>query len=182
MLGRASPGMVRIWALPMLTRFIRVEIDLSLLYGYFNGDSKMMIHIKSESTGNLTSSSITGESGVRLRLGVLDDALGFGGHELANAEALLPGAGVVPFGLERIGRLVEEAVIGSNHAPLCAIHEHRHAAEVGFELIAERPDEIGAHQTDSVAEDFGMNGIVDQRANRLAGRGDGLDNAHARVV
>ena len=130
----------------------------------------MIVHIRSEIDGELDLSGITGETGVGLRFGVLDDALGFGGHELADAEAFFPGAGVVPFGFERIGGLVEPAVVGGDHAPLRAIHEHAHAAEVGFELVAERADEVGADQADSVAEDFGMDGVVDQRADGLAGR------------
>ena len=71
---------------------------------------------------------------------------GFGGHELANADAFFPGARVVPFGFERIGGFVEAAIVGRDHAPLRTIHEHAHAAEVGFEFVAKRADEIGADQ------------------------------------
>ena len=76
----------------------------------------------------------------------------------------------MPLGLERIGRLVEEAVVGGDHAALRAVHEHPHAAEVGFELVAQRADEVGADEADAVAEHFGMDGVVDERADRLAGR------------
>ena len=159
-----------------------MEIDLSLLCGYFKGEPQDDDPHQVGIDGELDLPRITGETGVSLRFGVLDDALGFGGHEVANADALFPSAGVVPFGLERIGGFVEEAVVGGDHAPLRAVHEHSHAAEVGFELVAERADEIGADQADSAAEDFGMDGVVDEGADGLAGGRDGLDHAHAGVV
>ena len=34
MLGKASPGIVRIWALPRLSRLMRALIDWSSLWGY----------------------------------------------------------------------------------------------------------------------------------------------------
>ncbi len=72
----------------------------------------------------------------------------------------------MPFSLERIGGFVEEAVVGGDHAPLRAVHEHTHAAEVGLEFVAQRADEVGADEAEFAAQDFGMDGVVDELARR----------------
>ena len=53
MLGNASPGMVRIWALPRFTRLIRALIVRSSLCGYLSGEPMITAHMMSDSTGNL---------------------------------------------------------------------------------------------------------------------------------
>src|SRR5262245_6220869 len=78
--------------------------------------------------------------------------------------------------------MIELAVIGCDHSALCAVHEHSHPAQVGFEPVAEWADEIRTDQSDSIAQDLGMNRVVNDRADRLASRRNGLDNAHARIV
>ena len=77
------------------------------------------------------------------------------GHELADPQAFFPGSRIVPVAAERILRLIQISVVGGDHAPLGTVHEDGRTAGCGFELLAERADQIRAENTHVVSEDFG---------------------------
>jgi hypothetical protein len=66
--------------------------------------------------------------------------------------------------------------------PLRAVHEDRLATGLCFDFVAQRPDEIGADQTDAVPQHFGMDRVIHQRGDGLAVGADRLNHAHPRVV
>lgn len=126
--------------------------------------------------------SLAGEFGIGLRFGILDDSLCFGGHEPTDPQTFFPCSGIGPFGLQWVGRFLQISVVGGDHASLRTVHEHSHPAEIGFELIAEWSDEVGADDARTGSEDFGMEGVVHQSPDRLAFGCDRLNDAHARVI
>ena len=107
---------------------------------------------------------------------------GFVGHQVADPQALVPGAGVVPMRLLRIARLVEKAVVGRDHSSLGAVHENRHPTGLFFQAIPERADQIGAEEARVGAEHLRMNRVVDERRDRLSGGGLRPDDAHPLVI
>ncbi len=125
---------------------------------------------------------MAGELRVLLNRRVFDDPLRLVGHQVADPQALLPGAGIVPFRLLRIARFVEQAVVRRDHASLSPVHENRHAAGQLFQPIAKRADEIGAEIAGFGPQHLGMDRVIDERRHRLPGGRLGTDHAHPLVV
>ena len=116
MFGRASPGIVRIWAVAEVDEvdagLDRTVVAVRILQRRVDDDAPHRVRIDREPHGD----RVAEERRVLLFRGVLDDAHRFIGHEMADPQAFLPGAGVVPVAAVRIPRLVEVAVVGRDHA------------------------------------------------------------------
>ena len=181
MLGRASPGIVRIWALPRLTRLMRALIDWSSLCGILQrragDDGPHQRRLDREAHGERSQKSVGSFcAGASLTIRRASAAIRWPirRHSSQVGRRASSRAG---------GRgLVEVAVVGRDHAALGAVHEQAPCRRLRLDLVAERADEVGADDADVVAEDLGMDGVVDQRGDGLALRVDRLDDAHAGVV
>ena len=106
----------------------------------------------------------------------------FVGHQLPDAEALVPRPFILPVTPQRIRRLFQVAVVGRDHASLGTVDEQGQAAGLGFDLFAQRADQVGAEDAGVRTEDFGVHRVIHQGGNRLAARSDGLDDTHAAIV
>ena len=97
---------------------------------------------------------------------VFDDAQSLSSPSSGRSAGILPTTANRSSTRARIPRLVQIPVVGGDHAPLGTVHEDRRAAGRCLELLAKRADQIRAENADVVAEDFGMNRVVDQGSDR----------------
>ena len=84
----------------------------------------------------------------------------------------------------RVGilRLVQVAVVGSDHSSLGAVQEERRPARGRFDLLAKRANEVGAEDADVVAQDLWMNRVIDERGDCFALWAGCLDDAHPPII
>ena len=113
------------------------------------------------------------DRGIRLRGGTADNSQRLIGEQVPDALALFPSLHILP---------VRPAHIGGDHAAQCTVHENAGATAVRRQAVVQRPDHVRAEDALTRAEHFGVDGIVDQRGERLAVAPDRLHHATARVV
>ena len=183
MFGRASPGIVRIWASPRLTRLIarvdRLVVVVRILQRRAEDDGPHRLRLDREAHVD----RVAEERRVFLLRGVLDDAQRLVGHQVADPQAFVPRAGVVPVAALRVPRAGRGSRLSAVTMPPWAPFMNRAVpAARRLDRLAERADQVGAEDADAVAEDFGVDRVVDERGDRLALRADRLDDAHPPVV
>lgn len=88
----------------------------------------------------------------------------------------------MPVSTLRILRTAQISIVGRNHPSLSSIHEDPRPSRLLFNAIAQRADQIRAEHPDARAQYLGVDGIIDQRDNRLPVFVHGLNYAHATVV
>ena len=95
------------------------------------------------------------------------------GEQVADAAALVPSLHVFA---------VRPADVGGDHSPLRAVHENTGAAAARRDAIVQRPDHVRTENPLTRAEHLGVDGVVDQRGERLAVAIDRLHHVAPRVV
>lgn len=113
------------------------------------------------------------EPGIFLDWCVVDNANGFFGKEVADADAFLPGLDIFS---------VFAAAVCRDHAALGTVHKDAFAAAESFDAVVERADEVRRHEAGSGAQNFGVNRVVHESNERLSGGIDELHNVCAGIV